>query len=380
MPAIKPISVQDCIAFTQNNRDEIKEGIFDVHIQTFWIADLPGDVLLFLLSHCPSTKKVVGTFLNLEHPHCAAILTQLAQDEDLEIRQCVAGNPHTPQEQLVRLTGDYFKEVRLAAAKNPALPVQTIETLARENSTTIREAVLENDHLTLKIINLLASDRSERVQKRVAQRAREASHPPLVQLFARCAIPDVRISVCANPTITLDILEILYRDDNRDVHRAAITRMEAMAASPKTTSTLLTSLAAFPQETIGLALARNPNTPMEVLLALTQQKNSMVKMTLLGHSRLDMTILQTLARDTDDRVRTAVASFPQAPESILTLFAEDPSLSVRNALAANPAELKRRQQNRLCLNCGQTLSRINQMMGSHCLKCSKQKVMDSFTR
>ncbi|HIJ84468.1 MAG TPA: hypothetical protein HPQ00_09725 [Magnetococcales bacterium] len=380
MPAIKPISVQDCVDFAKDNRDEIKEGIFDVHIQTSWIPGLPEEVFLFLVSYCPSTKKIVGECLTAGYPRFAELLSRLGQDEDKEVRECVARNPHAPQDLLVRLTTDYFKEVRLAVARNPALPAQTIEALSRENSTSIREAVLDNEHLTLKIINMLASDRSDRVQKKVALKAREAVQPRLIQMFARCAIPDVRVSVCANVHISLELLEILYRDENREVHQAAIARMEVMAASPKTPISCFAVLAALPQEGILMALAKNPHTPKPVLAGLAQQRNPMVKMVMLGNSGIDSDILQILASDTDDRVRVAVVSFPKTPAFILEKLAGDPSASVRNALGENPLEQQRRQQHNLCLSCGQPLPRIKLLSGTLCLKCSKQKVMETFSR
>ena len=134
------------------------------------------------------------------------ILTTLARDTNIKVRQLVADNPGTPTKTLTQLSRDRYASVRAAVARHRSSTPATLTRLARDSDAPVRLAAYQNP-----------------------------ATPPSV--LSRAA---------ANPFLAPDVLA-------------------ALAANPSTPANILTQLAHTGGRVVLLHLAYNPSTPSDAL-------------------------------------------------------------------------------------------------------------------
>ncbi|MBF0428763.1 MAG: hypothetical protein HQL94_07555 [Magnetococcales bacterium] len=377
MPVIDPTSLDDCIDFINKNRNDIQEGTYDVKIRAEWLATLPLDKVRFLLEYCVSTKKVVARVIK-GTGQGTAILERLGLDDNQEVRLCVASNPHTPTATLIKLAEDYFEEVRLAVASNPMVPDELLNQMSLDKSTHIRNAVVRNPKTPLKIINRLATDRSKVVADAVIQLARTTKSSTQLNLLAKCAQPEVRATVCENRELSLDVIDVLCRDENLQVRESARKRLLILADSPTTPPALLRQFAALDGLDIPMALSRNPATPLEILEKFLTHPDEQIRLALAANPTIPESLLLALAGDASLNVRLALAkrsalSWPVLER--LTTMETSHSSPVMEALANNPSERERRKLHHLCVECGKKLTGMGMTFTVQCFSCMGKKII-----
>jgi two-component system response regulator len=93
------------------------------------------------------------------NPHTSQqVLQKLSIDSDPRIRARVAENPHTPSSVLLALSRDENPEVRLSVTENPQAPIDVLENLVKDPSEDVRLGMASNPKLALPVLQTLASD------------------------------------------------------------------------------------------------------------------------------------------------------------------------------------------------------------------------------
>lgn len=77
-------------------------------------------------------------------------LAQLANDEDVEVREGVANNPNTPPDVLAQLANDEYYCVCLGAAANLNTPADVLAQLAHDTDRDVRETARNNPNCPVK--------------------------------------------------------------------------------------------------------------------------------------------------------------------------------------------------------------------------------------
>ncbi|MBF0590249.1 MAG: hypothetical protein HQL53_14100 [Magnetococcales bacterium] len=369
MPVILPTSLEDCITFIEENRADIEAGTYDIKIDPSWMRQLPQEAAALILTHCNAAKLIAAQAVGSSNRE-QAMLAQLAEDDDEAIRKAAASNPHTPTATLEMLSGDFFEAVRLAVAQNPSTPENTLDQLAQEKNSQVRRAVAQNPEVSLAIFNRLARDRAQGVRDAVAQLASTTDTPAALDHLPKCAQPEVRQAVCANPNLPWRALTILWRDNAAIVKQAAQTRFIEMAASPKSDSKLLAALADLGDLEILRALAKNRALPAPLIPPLMQHPDERIGLSLAANPALnDAALMQMANNDERSTVRNTLAQRVGLPESVLAQLSENPSPSLQAILSRNPTEQMRRKTQQLCLTCGAPLSGLGKTISTRCFRC-----------
>ncbi|NLZ74066.1 MAG: HEAT repeat domain-containing protein, partial [Bacteroidales bacterium] len=89
-----------------------------------------------------------------------SILSELAKDEDKDVRIGVAKNPNTPVESLEELAKDQDYWVRNGIAENPNTPVELLEQLGKDEEKFVRSGVAKNPNTPIELFKQLAKDES----------------------------------------------------------------------------------------------------------------------------------------------------------------------------------------------------------------------------
>jgi two-component system, chemotaxis family, response regulator Rcp1 len=93
------------------------------------------------------------------NPHTSQmVLQKLSIEDDHRIRARVAENPNTPASVLLALSRDENADVRLGVSENPNTPGSVLETLAKDASDDVRLGMASNPHLSQTILKNLAKD------------------------------------------------------------------------------------------------------------------------------------------------------------------------------------------------------------------------------
>ncbi|MBF0590107.1 MAG: hypothetical protein HQL53_13375, partial [Magnetococcales bacterium] len=103
MPVIEPVSIEECIEFAENSREDIVEGVYDIKILPEWLDSLPTEVVTLLVTHCDASKSVIARTLDPETGGLETLM-KLAEDDEQTVRKAIAANPKTPAEALKKLS------------------------------------------------------------------------------------------------------------------------------------------------------------------------------------------------------------------------------------------------------------------------------------
>jgi len=257
----------------------------------------------------------------------AALLEELAQNADSDVRQAVARNRSTPVTLLENMAKDRFSGVRVAVAGNPNTPVALIAALAKDKERFVRCSVAENPNTPVALLDALAKGKNEFVRRSVAENAN--TPVALLEALAKDTEDYVRSAVARNPNAPIATLEVLAKDTNESVRRS-------VAKNPNTPVALTAALAKDKERFVRCLVAENPNTPVALLDALAKGKNEFVRRSVAENLNTPVALLEALAKDTEDYVRSAVARNPNTPIATLAGLAKDTNESVRRSVAENP--------------------------------------------
>ncbi len=104
------------------------------------LAQHPKELVRSTIAHSIDPTRFTQSSTALEN-----LLETLAQDTDAGVRQCVAGNLHTPTHILEKLATEKDMNICAAVAENPHTPPHLLEKLAQDaRRSDVYEAILEN--------------------------------------------------------------------------------------------------------------------------------------------------------------------------------------------------------------------------------------------
>src|SRR5918911_362081 len=126
---ITPADADECIKFVIEHREEIAQGLYDLHVEKTWAKALDADDLLLIARHCPSARPAVAAATSLE---------ALADDPLSAVRMAVAGNLSTPTASLEKLARDTINYVRWGVANNEQTPPSLLKELAQDADFHVR--------------------------------------------------------------------------------------------------------------------------------------------------------------------------------------------------------------------------------------------------
>lgn len=220
----------------------------------------------------------------------ADLLTQLATDEDAEIRQAVASNPNTPQDVLLML-GKEFPEAIIAN------PIFTISLLENPESQFYRLSLARSSTTLGEILANLAQ------------------------------LPDQEIlcAIAQNPNTPVATLEELvenppqiynYEDSDGEEFEHLLT---CIAKNPNTPESILLKVAKNYSSSVQYAIAENPNAPIAILNKFADCHNSTLHQALIRNPNTPTAILEKLAGEQSQETRNLVKAHPNVSEMAIAI-------------------------------------------------------------
>jgi hypothetical protein len=272
--------------------------------------------------------------LTAENPNMEPeLLRQLADSDDIAIREAVAANPNTPTEVLLKLA--------------EAFPQQFL------NNPVLSLLLLENPNFAAEIpyyalLNLL---KQPELPDFLLSSAATHANPEILYLVAKHPnTPDRALEEMArrNPKDTPLGLSIIKREDVSErvlsllVEYSAIAVRLCLAKNPAISPNILAKLAivreANPnfQQEIYLKLAKNPNTPIQVIYGLLKKCDRKIKQGISQRSDLPMSIIIELASDFQIQATNSLAKNLSIGADVLMELANHPELRVQQMVVRHP--------------------------------------------
>ena len=211
--------------------------------------------------------NVRATVEHLDTP--AALLEQLAYDEDIEVRRTVAKNDCTPTAALTYLATEADNNIRCKVATNNSTPASVLKQLAADADSYVRGRVASNAGTPIAVLEQLATDEDCNVRWWSANNA-NAPRALLAQM-ATDENTDIRWRIAANTNTPVDILERLAMDEDRSVRGR-------IAENPNTSASVLECLAVDQNNIVRWYVATNTNTPTGSLERLSTDEDSDVRL------------------------------------------------------------------------------------------------------
>lgn len=262
-----------------------------------------------LTSRFYQTGLVPGT-LTKSPSTSVEVLSELAQDSELNVRIAVAWNEGAPEEVLALLKDEpYFYQVlEFKKEQGIVFSEKFLRELATSNQALVKRIVAYAPNCPTDLLVILADD--------------ESSH--------------VRIAVAANPQTPANKLAKLSTDKEEIVRRK-------VARNPNTEKEVLVALAKDGRYTTRRAVAGNPNLPIETLRELAEDDEGHVRYWVASNECLPMDCLEVLAEDKFYEVRINVCQHPGCTDEILEkLMCDEIDIVCNRAKEA----MKRRKENK----------------------------------
>ena len=99
------------------------------------------------------------------------VINALAEDEDRDVRSCVAANPLSPKHLLATLAQDTDASVRARAAGNSSIAADVLPSLAQDASSEVRARVVSNSSTYGKLLRWMAANDADVEIRRLASEA-----------------------------------------------------------------------------------------------------------------------------------------------------------------------------------------------------------------
>jgi Leucine rich repeat variant len=173
---IIPADADECIKFVAEHREEIAEGLYDLHVEKTWAKAFEASDLLLIASFCPGARPAVASATS-----AADLLERFAMDADGNVREAVADNPKAPAKSLERLADDPLSSVRMAVAGNLNTPAASLEKLATDGINYVRWSVANNEQASPALLKRLMQDPDFHVRNQ----AKQNPNTPKGGFFAR---------------------------------------------------------------------------------------------------------------------------------------------------------------------------------------------------
>jgi hypothetical protein len=133
---------------------------------------------------------------------------------DLQVRLVLAGNPHTSQQVLQKLSIEDDHRIRARVAENLNTPASVLLALSRDEHADVRLGVSENQNTPASVLETLAKDASDDVRMGMA------SNPNLSQSILKNLAKDENVFVADNANKTLSAQSQPNSESNPDGGRA----------------------------------------------------------------------------------------------------------------------------------------------------------------
>ncbi len=266
----------------------------------------------------------------LENPATPALAAAAFADHpSMLLRWAVAGRTDLPQETYELLAGDPIPGTRQTLTKNPALTDPLLRVLAEDDNHDVRRCLAENPRLPLDVLDHLAA--TTKIGPVLLPRIAAASAEEIEQL-AGARNPVVRMLVAARRDLPAAVRDALAADRDAKVLSSLAphpgltesqlrsmadrhgARVHAkVAENPAAPPSLLEEIAAaaIPVRSTLRAIARHPNATAEALrICLTDVRARVIA---AGHPAVDATTLRSLLDHSDEQVGEAAAANPALP-------------------------------------------------------------------
>lgn len=233
------------------------------------VANNPSTSAFILgkLAENPARDLAVAMHKNTPLELLPKILERLAADTRLSVRIFVAKHPQTPAEILAKWAKDKW-EVRLYIAQNPNAPVEVLEQLAKDFSSEVRASVGKNTNTPASALERLANDWEAEVRRAVASN----TSTPTDVLERLIKDYQCTILVAENPSTPQNALRQLEGLPGFEWYlvRHANTPLDVRQK-------LLANFSRSYIELDRLYVARHPDTPTEILEILAKDKDVKVQ-------------------------------------------------------------------------------------------------------
>ena len=249
--------------------------------------------------------KERNDFVNvlLEYDLSAEMLSYLASDESVNIRQSIAVKPSTPPELVSRLARDENNMVRVAVTYNPEVSLEVLTQLASDVSANVRQGVAMSERASPELLAQFVNDKSEHVRWVLAK----------------------------NPNTSVEVLAQLANDKSQNVR-------STLAQNSNTTAEVLAKLVSDKDDWVNTNIAKNPKTPLEALSRLAKNKSWEVRSIIAQNPNTPPEILSMLADDENSDVKSEVAKNPNTPLDVLIDLERDDFMFL--AVEQNPTYQK----------------------------------------
>ena len=257
----------------------------------------------------------------------AKALEKLAEDDDADVRSCVASNNRAPATVLEKLAGDAAKKVRCSVAYNDNTPPSVLEKLAGSAAADVRRSVASNNNTPAAVLEKLARDKEMYVRCDVA--SNNNTPAAVLEKLAGDATENVRRSVAYNDNTPAAVLEKLAKDEDWKIR-------DGVAEHPNTPAVALEKLARDRKPDIKIHVAEHPNTPAAALGMLAREDDWNIRYRVAEHPNTPAAVLKKLAGDKEMYVRSCVANNDHTPAAVLEKMANDDAVVRNFAKLPNP--------------------------------------------
>ncbi|WP_245004937.1 hypothetical protein [Paraburkholderia sacchari] len=288
----------------------VLQRLLAIHLATdpqtllqLWKSTHTGAVRAQVLRHpcCPDSllhtlpsSSAERRSLALQTRAPAAILAQLARDEDPGVRRAAALNANTPAGALIGLCFDAQAIVRRVVATRRDLPLKVVEWLIGNDDPWVRRTLARNPACPAEWLERLVNDSEAEVRRAVAR------HPDcparLVAQLAADPVAWVRAGVALREDLPGALLRRLAADEDVDV-------LSGIARHHATPQAQLARLAAHPVADVRRGVILNREASRRVLLQLRHEPYPLHRVLVFEHPNLTDADRWRMRFDPDREVR-----------------------------------------------------------------------------
>lgn len=302
------------------------------------------------------------------------LLRALSFSKDKTTRSCVAANPNTPTDVLLKLGAEFPGQLienpvfSLLLLENPALleeiPLPTLQSLLKLDN--VPSFILEQAADKADVEVQLALTMNPQTERKILERLTRSTHPQVVQAVG------LHVNVAGELTqgyeekaqeLILKIIPSIHKVDIRSymaltqicpipeyivkfwMQESSYQDFCRTIVQPATLPSILELLASHPSNFVRFKVAEHPNTPVSILRQLATEQEQpewgSVKSALAGNPATPEDILESLARESNDiTVIEKIATNPNTALNILEYLASDTSKGLVETAAKRIKELK----------------------------------------
>lgn len=219
----------------------------------------------------------------VSHITSKVALTKLADSDDFDVVEGVAGNIHTPKSVLDKLAHDDNSFIRMCVAKNASTSAKILDVLAEDEEYVVRREVAGNP---------------------------KASEQTLI----RCAKRTDGYRIKLNPNIPKEVLDNILDKELLELYEY---ELEWILSNPLTPIGVFYTLAKRGTEDARYAVGKSIRTPKKILRKLSKDEESRVRQAVAGNPHTPPDVLRSMVNDKDNYVILALARNLETPRDVL---------------------------------------------------------------